>query len=108
MPVGGHRQRQRLQTTGRTALGRLTPRYRWRRIAEIDRLIGMDLRPEGFVLVLQGAQPPRQMPITGIEHDIGKTKPLPPQAMDQGQRPLALAAKLSPVNAYPYTQLIWR
>ena len=53
----------------------------------------MDLRQEGFALAIQGAQQPRQMPVASIEHDMGETQPLPPQAMDHAQRHLALGAK---------------
>ncbi len=52
----------------------------------------MDLRQEGFALAIQGAQQPRQMPVTGIELTWAKRSP-PPQAMDHAQRHLALGAK---------------
>ena len=92
---GRHRQRRglRLQAAGRLAIGRLTGGHDGRRIAEVDRLIGMHLRQESFPFPLQGAQQPRQMAVAGVEHNMGKTQSLPPQAMDQGHRHLALGTK---------------
>lgn len=92
---GRHRQRQglRLQAAGRLALGRLTLRHDGRRITEIDRLIRMHLREKSLPLGVQCAQQLRQMPVAGIEHDVSETQTLPPQAMDHGQRHLALGAE---------------
>jgi hypothetical protein len=46
----------------------------------------------------RGEQEPRLNLVTNTsrEHGLGKTQPLPPQAMDQGQRHLALGAELPP------------
>lgn len=61
------------------------------RILQINALVGMDFREEGFTLVIQIVQQPGQMAVTGIEHDMAVMQALPPQAQQQRQRDFPFA-----------------
>lgn len=55
------------------------------RVLQVNPLVGMNFRQKGFALVIQIAQQPGQMAVTGIKHDMAVTQPFTPQAQQQGQ-----------------------